>query len=142
MAICFVTSAATVFVGVCLVWALARQHWFQAALALLIIAGVHLVGYSLVGPEMRGYLYRGADDLEAFECPFKGLSYGSMLSEVVAKRGSSVPLFRTFEKEWWNFYRWLDYTTHPRWRWPYMKRHAVEHAEHRHAADAQGDARG
>lgn len=77
---------------------------------------------------MRGYLYRTAGPKFTFlECPFKGLSYESML----ARSHDTAPgaeLFRTFEKDRWNYYRWRDYATHPRWTLTYLadERHRAE----------------
>ena len=97
---------------------------------------MHSMAAQLVGPAMRAYLYRTADPKVTFlECPFKGLPYESML----ARARDTVPgaeLFRTFEKDRWNYYRWRDYATHPRWTLPYR-------ADERHRAEpgASGNSR-
>jgi len=97
-----------------------RLHrWLRLAFALVGVAILHGIAARLVGPAMRGYLYRTADPEVTFlECPFKGVPYESMLARY-RETGNGVQLFRTFEKEWWNYYRWHDYATHPRWTLPY-----------------------
>lgn len=94
-------------------------RWGRVGFAAIGIGGLQLAGSILFGPQMRGYLYRGADSHVTFlECPFKGVSYESMLARYRAT-SSGTPLFRTFNQDWWNFYRWHDYLHHPRWKLPY-----------------------
>jgi hypothetical protein len=116
--ICLGTAAATICLGV-LSW-----HWFRtrrvplATVATLAIFGTHLVGTLLVGPKMRGYQYTASGSATTFvECPYKGVTYESMRSKHTMSN-SDPELYRTFGKDWWNFYRWFDYATHPRWQLP------------------------
>lgn len=51
------------------------------------------------------------------QCPYKGVTYESMRSKHTMSN-SDPELYRTFGKDWWNFYRWFDYATHPRWQLP------------------------
>lgn len=128
LSICLVALVAT---GVLLVFAVRwcrSRRWLRLAFALVGIVALHGIAAQLVGPAMRGYLYRTADPEVAFlEYPFKGVPYESML----ARSHDTAPgaeLFRTFEKDRWNYYRWHDYATHPRWRLPYL-------ADDRHRAE-------
>jgi SAM-dependent methyltransferase len=52
------------------------------------------------------------------ESAFKMISYEDMLG-AYRKSGGSAELFRGFRKDWWNYYRWWDYATHPRWKLRY-----------------------
>ena len=97
------------------------RRWLRLTFALVGIAILHGIAAKLVGPAMRGYLYRTADPAVTFlECPFKGVPYESMLAHY-QDTGKGAQLFRTFEKDWWNYYRWYDYATHPRWTLPHRQ---------------------
>jgi hypothetical protein len=96
------------------------RRWRSLALGFATIALMHVIVGSLVGPSMRGYVYRTADANVTFlECPFKGVSYEAMLKRY-HEHGGEKALYRTFDKDWWNYYRWYDYATHPRWKLPYL----------------------
>lgn len=73
----------------------------------------------VLGSKLRGYVYCTVDPEATFlECPFKGLTYERMLAHYRDAKGGTQ-LFRTFNKDWWNFYRWHDYSSHPRWKLPF-----------------------
>lgn len=125
LAICIIALTATVAAA-----ALALR-WYrkgQRRRAMFVFVGVlaiHGICPLLVGPRMRGYVYATSDHAVTFlECPFKGVSYESMLSRFQSS-GHGTELFRTFDRDWWNYYRWVDYATHPRWQLPFQV------AEHR-----------
>src|SRR4029434_9071306 len=97
------------------------RHFGRVIVALVGAVLLHFTSASLVGPSMRGYLYEVSDSKKTFlEVPFKGLRYERMIE--VYRSESDGQLFGTFEKDWWNFYRWRDYATHPRWKFPYRPR--------------------
>jgi hypothetical protein len=118
LVICVVALVATVaLVAFGFRWFRSRQ-WIRFTSALAGIAVVHFVAALLVGPNMRAYVYSTANPSVTFlECPFKGVSYETMLSKHQAS-GRGPELFRTFGEDWWNYYRWHDYATHPRWKLP------------------------
>lgn len=94
-----------------------RGVW--GAMAGIIV--LHAISRSLAGPDFRGYLYEASDSNSTFlEVPFKGVSYERALKDY--QMASHSQLFRTFDKEWWNYYRWYDYTIHPRWNLPHRPR--------------------
>jgi hypothetical protein len=107
-------------------WGRSRR-WPRLTFALVAIAVLHCIAAQLVGPAMRGYLYRTTEPEVTFlECPFKGVPYESMLARY-RETGHGAELFRTFQKDRWNYYRWHDYATHPRWTLPYRpdERHSA-----------------
>ena len=125
VSICIVAIMATVAL------LFAAFRWYRLRYTLRVwatIVGIlllHTICGSLAGPNFRGYLYEAPDSTSIFlEVPFKGVSYERLLKEFqMANHGQ---IFRTFEKEWWNYYRWYDYATHPRWRLPYRPKSAPE----------------
>src|SRR5258707_10970116 len=119
LAICFGALIVTIVLAVAAVRSYRRRQPLAITLTILGIVAVHLVGAQLAGPRMRGYSYRTADSGATFlECPFKGVTYDSMLAKNRDAAGGAK-LFRTFKQEWWNYYRWHDYATHTRWSLPY-----------------------
>jgi hypothetical protein len=118
IAIC---STALILTAVLFLFAVRCYRVHRSGRFIILLVGIaiaHLLAFRLAGPQMRGYVYRSVDPEETFyECPFKGISYESMLAKHRIA-GSPSPLFRTFGRDWWNFYRWYDYATHPRWKLP------------------------
>ena len=81
------------------------RKWLRLAFAILGIAVLHGIASQLIGPAMRGYLYRTADPEVTFlECPFKGVPNESMLARF-RDTGHGGELLRKFDKDWWNYYR-------------------------------------
>jgi hypothetical protein len=116
LTVCLAVLIATVVLFFLAVQWCRSRRWLRLTFVLICIVILHLIAANLVGPAMRGYLYRTADPEVTFlECPFKGVPYESMLVRY-REAGNSGELFRTFDKDWWNFYRWYDYSIHPRWR--------------------------
>ena len=119
-AICLAALIAAVAMAFLAVrWARSRR-WLRSSFAIIGIVVLNGAATLLVGPAMRGYLYRMADPNVTFvECPFKGKSYDSMRAQYRDKAPGG-DLFRTFDKDQWNYFRWYDYVTHPRWTLPYL----------------------
>ena len=119
LTICLGALVATVVLSFLAVRWCRSSRWLRIAFTLGGIVLLHGAAALLVGPAMRGYLYRTPDpELTFLECPFKGVPYEAMLTRY-RKTGNGAELFRTFEKERWNYYRWYDYATHPRSTLPY-----------------------
>jgi hypothetical protein len=111
-------SATAVLIALTVRWCRSRR-WGRLAFAVMGVVVLQTVASKLFGPQLRGYLYCTADPQGTFlECPFKGRPYESMLAQYRESK-SEAPLFRTFSRDWWNFYRWHDYRIHPRWKLPY-----------------------
>jgi hypothetical protein len=107
-----------VLVALAVRWCWARR-WRQCAFALVGVFVFQAIASTLFGSRWRGYLYCTTDpQVEFLECPFKGRPYELMLAQYRESK-TKVPLFRTFSQDWWNFYRWHDYRSHPRWKLPY-----------------------
>jgi hypothetical protein len=76
-------------------------------------------------PIIPVYDYESSDrGMSSTEYPTKGVPLSEVEREFEkykrTKADPSLRLCRTFEHDWWNFLRWHDYLTHPRWRLPYM----------------------
>jgi len=126
--VCLVSLVATVVLFYFVVRWRRSGRWLRLMFAVIGIAALNGAAAQLVGPGTRGYLYRTVDpDVTFLECPYKGMRYGSMLARY-RETGRGLELFRTFEKDWWNYFRWNDYATHPRWKLPFRpdERHNAE----------------
>lgn len=111
---------ATFVLGYFFVRCCRARRWNDVALAIIAMVLLHGVAGWVFGSHMHLYLYRTSDPKVTYlECPFKGVSYQAMLSRFQAE-AKGATLYRTFKEDWWNFYRWLDYATHPRWKLPYL----------------------
>ena len=112
--ICSAGALGTVVLILLPLWLRRSRPWRTPILvsSAMAIVALHGIGNAFAGAHLRCYLYRGVDPSVVFvECPFKGRPFDSLPSNTV--------IYRTFQKQWWNFYRWRDYATHPRWRLPY-----------------------
>jgi hypothetical protein len=129
IAICSVSLIGTAALIVSVVRAAKHRFWLRCVAALLAVVAIHVIAFNLVGPDMRAYVYvTNIPDFRPYECPCKGIPYEHALAtyEQRAALDNTVHMFRTFRKGWWNFYRWHDYATHPRWHWSYRPREVKE----------------
>jgi len=129
MAIEMVILVPLYVVSVCLVYyayiAAARRRLLMLSLTIAGFLMVQFVAYKLFGPDSCCYYYETTHpECQPYEFPLKGESYDQMLQTYEKHRRlhADIEMFRTFEKDWSNVYRWHDYMTHPRWRWPYRPR--------------------
>lgn len=80
-----------------------------------------------VEPLLAVYRYESSTGaFDTIEVPSKGRDFGFVESEFhdyTAKSGRpSEQLFRTFPKNYWKYWRWHEYWTHPRWKLPFRRR--------------------
>ncbi len=92
-----------------------------ATLALFVFPFVAIV--LGIEPVIHKYDYVSSDGgFEAFECPEKGRGFESVVAAFNDYRNASghthVILWRKSTRQWWRFWRWLDYLVHDRWNCP------------------------
>src|SRR5687768_4012145 len=97
LTICFGSLVTTAVLLFLVVRYYRSRRWLRLVFALGAIVLLQGAAGWLVGPAMRGYLYRTADPQVTFlECPVKGVPYESMLAHY-HDTGNEAQLFRTFE---------------------------------------------
>ena len=112
--VCFLALAGTIFLSVWGVRLARSRKRFLLGVAVFSLVVLHFVGYHFAGPSMHDYMYfTAADPMPYKESVFKIMSYDDMLS-AYHKHGGGAELYRGFRRDWWNYYRWRDYATHPR----------------------------
>ncbi len=117
--VCLIGLVGTILLSIVIWRAYRCGRWFRLASVVLGLCALHFIGFKLAGPREHVYLYFTAgDSLPYMESAFKMISYDNMLS-AYRQHGGGAELFRSFCKDWWNYYRWWDYATHPRWKLKY-----------------------
>lgn len=97
------------------------HHLLLGLLSAIIIS--NLVKNPTIG---KRYGYKTINKEFTYQCmPSKGLEETDMLSAFESFKKENpeykeLILYRTYEKQWWKFWKWREYLFVKRWQYPYL----------------------
>jgi hypothetical protein len=103
---------------------------FAALVAVILVSNLpaaRLVYVRLgVEPIIRSYPYVSGDgQFDEFEVPEKGRNLTMVEAHFAdykeRTRQPGLILYRSFRPNWWRFWKWREYCSHPRWAYPYRE---------------------